>query len=144
MQYFIPLLSLFASALAAPSPVAGAGTESVNGNVEARANVKYNCGGFSDASQRATINLVNELYARPPDGLVCRNNGPGKCSPFLSNPGSTLVLCNDRAMQHPYSKCIANRELADRTSNLVGRCGNGATVSGQIFAADRTNIIIHG
>lgn len=39
MQYFIPLLSLFASALAAPSPVAGAGAESVNGNVEARANV---------------------------------------------------------------------------------------------------------
>ncbi|KAI7300487.1 hypothetical protein KC315_g17127 [Hortaea werneckii] len=130
MQYFTLLLPFLASAFAAPSPV----------DVEARADVKYNCGGFKDADQFLTVRLVNELYDRPDNDLVCVNSGPGKCKAFLSNSRSTLVLCND----HSYPKCIANRELADRSSNLVGRCGSDEGVSGQIFAADRTNIIIHG
>ncbi|KAI6799337.1 hypothetical protein KC363_g7657 [Hortaea werneckii] len=150
MQYFKILLPLFAAALAGASPVdLEAGTEMINADLEARAEetyadleprakVRYQCGGFKSASQIAAVDLLNELYARPKNKLVCRNNGPGKCSPFLSNAGATLGLCNDNS----FSKCIANRELADRTAALIGRCGDGTTVSGQIFAADRTNIII--
>ncbi|KAI6801190.1 hypothetical protein KC352_g13382 [Hortaea werneckii] len=150
MQYSQILLPLFAAALAGASLVdleAGADmvgadlevrAEETYADLEPRAKVRYQCGGFRKASQTAALQLVNELYARPKNELVCRNNGPGKCSPFFSNVGATLGLCNDNS----FSKCVANRELADRTSNLIGRCGDGVSVSGQIFAADRTNIII--
>ncbi|KAI6852477.1 hypothetical protein KC343_g13231 [Hortaea werneckii] len=85
MQYFTLLLPFFASAFAAPSPV----------DVEARADVSYTCGNFGTATQSAALSLVNDLYARPPNELVCRNSGPGKCGAFLSNYGATLGLCND-------------------------------------------------
>ncbi|KAI7544961.1 hypothetical protein KC331_g6487 [Hortaea werneckii] len=135
MQFFKILLPLLAAALAAASPVdLEAGADMANVDLEFR----YTCGGFKGASQTAAVQLLNQLYARPKNKLVCRNNGPGKCAPFLSTGGATLGLCNDNS----FSRCVANRELADRTAALIGRCGNGATVSGQIFADDRTNIII--
>ncbi|KAI6812236.1 hypothetical protein KC340_g17049 [Hortaea werneckii] len=152
------LLPLLAAALAVASPVdLEAGADMANVDLEARAEETYadleprakrgsqkilwfphRCGNFKAASQTAAVQLLNQLYARPKNNLVCRNNGPGKCAPFLSNFGATLGLCNDNS----FSKCVANRELADRTAALIGRCGNGGTVSGQIFADDRTNIII--
>ncbi|KAI6903372.1 hypothetical protein KC318_g7105 [Hortaea werneckii] len=150
MQFFKILLPLLAAALVAASPVdleAGADVANVDleiraeeayADLEPRAKFRYTCGGFKGASQTAAVQLLNQLYARPKNKLVCRNNGPGKCAPFLSNSGATLGLCNDNS----FSKCVASRELADRTAALIGRCGNGGTVSGQIFADDRTNIII--
>ncbi|GAB1740345.1 hypothetical protein NU219Hw_g5453t1 [Hortaea werneckii] len=150
MQFFQILLPLLAAALVASSPVdleTGADMANVDlevraeetyAHLEPRAKFRYKCGGFKGASQTAAVRLLNQLYARPKNKLVCRNNGPGKCAPFLSNFGATLGLCNDNS----FSRCVANRELADRTAALIGRCGDGSTVSGQIFADDRTNIII--
>ncbi|KAI7254118.1 hypothetical protein KC343_g4414 [Hortaea werneckii] len=138
MQYFTFLLPLFASAFAAPSPVGSeTDVDAANAHVEARADFPYGCGGFATALTSAAVDLLKDLYDRPLEDLVCRNTGPSKCAPFISNFGATFVLCNDNT----YPKCIANRELADRSNFLLGRCGEGR-ISGQIFAPDNTNIII--